>query len=506
MFKFNPLTGKFDLVNPGGGSGSPAWPFTSIQFNDGGAFGGALDGIFDKTVNNTRFGFGVLDINNLASAKVSIQQPVAIGDGNVLDITNIDSGGYSVNEVLTILGGNNDATFRVDSVDENGGILTFTIITPGTGYLSGTYGFNGIGEGQGDIISNLYIQNVLSLLNEDGSVGVEFRTDTEVLENGINNILIGKSAGKNRGIANYNLIGIGTNSLKDSLTDDAIALGHNTLTKLASDGGGNMALGNNVMKDAVHAQNNMGIGTGSLLNLTDGTDNVAIGIGAFQSATTASQTIAIGQNALAVNNGWNNVAIGTYAGSNNFTGAGNVFLGYYAGKNELGSNKLYISNYYGFNDYPLIYGEFDTGIAGFTNPTSGIKALFDTSLLTTSDKTFSFPNKSGKFVVNPPVLSITSDATPTINTDIYDKISITALATNITSMTTNLSGTPSDFDKLLFRIKDDGSPRSITWGASFTSYGPALPTTTTASKVLTVGFFWDAVAGIWACEAVSNQP
>lgn len=103
------------------------------------------------------------------------------------------------------------------------------------------------------------------------------------------------------------------------------------------------------------------------------------------------------------------------------------------------------------------------------------------------------------------VTSITSSATPTINTDTCDAVSITALATAITSMTANLSGTPANFDKLLFRIKDDGTARAITWGAKFVAGGIALPTTTVISKVLTVGFIYDTVKAAWCCVAVAQE-
>jgi galactitol-specific phosphotransferase system IIC component len=103
------------------------------------------------------------------------------------------------------------------------------------------------------------------------------------------------------------------------------------------------------------------------------------------------------------------------------------------------------------------------------------------------------------------VTSVASSATPTINTDTYDCISITALAAAITSFTTNLSGTPSNFQRLLVRIKDDGTGRAITWGASFEAKGVSLPTTTVANKVLTVGFLYDSVAAKWGCIAAINE-
>lgn len=103
------------------------------------------------------------------------------------------------------------------------------------------------------------------------------------------------------------------------------------------------------------------------------------------------------------------------------------------------------------------------------------------------------------------VTTIVSSATPTINTDNCDAVTITALATAITSMTTNLSGTPTNFQPLIFRIKDDGTARAITWGASFAAMGVALPTTTVISKVLTVGFIYDTVASVWGCIASAQE-
>lgn len=103
------------------------------------------------------------------------------------------------------------------------------------------------------------------------------------------------------------------------------------------------------------------------------------------------------------------------------------------------------------------------------------------------------------------VTTITSSATPTINTDNCDCVSITALAADITSMTTNLSGTPNDFDQLMFRIKDNGTARAITWGASFVAMGVALPTTTVISKILTVGFVYDTIKGSWCCIASAQE-
>ena len=115
--------------------------------------------------------------------------------------------------------------------------------------------------------------------------------------------------------------------------------------------------------------------------------------------------------------------------------------------------------------------------------------------------TGTFTNKR----VTPRITTITSSATPTINTDNCDAVTITAQAAAITSMTTNLSGTPTNFQKLIIRFKDDGTARGITWGTSFEAKGVALPTTTVISKVLTVGFIYDTVTSKWGCVASAQE-
>lgn len=93
-------------------------------------------------------------------------------------------------------------------------------------------------------------------------------------------------------------------------------------------------------------------------------------------------------------------------------------------------------------------------------------------------------------------------ATPTTNTDNVDVMNFTGLNAAITSMTTNLSGTPNDGDLLEFRFTDNGTGRGITWGASFAASGNvALPTTTVASTMLRVGFEYNG--SVWVCIAVA---
>jgi len=96
----------------------------------------------------------------------------------------------------------------------------------------------------------------------------------------------------------------------------------------------------------------------------------------------------------------------------------------------------------------------------------------------------------------------TSSATPTINTDNVEFYSLTAQAENITSFTTNLSGTPTERQTLWIAITGTAA-RTIAWGTSFEASTVALPTTTVTTARLDVGFVWNTVTSKWRCIAVS---
>ena len=99
----------------------------------------------------------------------------------------------------------------------------------------------------------------------------------------------------------------------------------------------------------------------------------------------------------------------------------------------------------------------------------------------------------------PRVVSVTTAASYTVNTDSYDALSITALATTLNTL--NASGSPVDFQKLIIRIKDNGSSQTQNWGTAFTDYGGGLPSSTVAGKTMTLGFIYDSAASLWGCVA-----
>lgn len=101
------------------------------------------------------------------------------------------------------------------------------------------------------------------------------------------------------------------------------------------------------------------------------------------------------------------------------------------------------------------------------------------------------------------VVTVTQSATPAINTDVTDVASITGLAQDITSMTTNLTGTPTAGQLIIIQITDNGTARAITWGNSFASTLVSLPLTTTISTLLRVGFQWNSTTSKWDCIALA---
>ncbi|VVB71300.1 Uncharacterised protein [uncultured archaeon] len=101
--------------------------------------------------------------------------------------------------------------------------------------------------------------------------------------------------------------------------------------------------------------------------------------------------------------------------------------------------------------------------------------------------------------------TVASSATPTINVDLTDIFTITALATDITSFTTNLTGTAYNGQRLTVRILDNGVARSITWGTSFASRGATLPITTVPSKYLYVNFIYNSTTSTWDCILVAQE-
>jgi hypothetical protein len=105
--------------------------------------------------------------------------------------------------------------------------------------------------------------------------------------------------------------------------------------------------------------------------------------------------------------------------------------------------------------------------------------------------------------INPRVNASTANsATPTLNTDNFDMMVITAQSVAITSFTTNLTGTPVNGQKLWISVTGT-TAIALTWGASFESSTATLPTTTVATNRLDIGLVWNVATTKWRCVAVA---
>lgn len=106
--------------------------------------------------------------------------------------------------------------------------------------------------------------------------------------------------------------------------------------------------------------------------------------------------------------------------------------------------------------------------------------------------------------INPRVSSAASP-TPTLTPDIasFDMYAVTALAGTLTIAAP--IGSPVDGNKLIFRILDNGTARSLSWNATYTVIGCVLPTTTTVSKTTYVGCIYNANNTRWDVVSVITQ-
>lgn len=152
----------------------------------------------------------------------------------------------------------------------------------------------------------------------------------------------------------------------------------------------------------------------------------------------------------------------------------------------------------------IYFGQPGSGMkidAGGSLTIDGTSLTLATVAVPTISSTHTFTNKR----ITPRAAQIASNATPTFNTDSLDLLSITALAVAITSMTTNMSGTPTNGQKLSIRIKDNGTSRAITWGTKFLAKGATLLTATVAGKLWTGTFEYDTVTAAWGLLTASQE-
>lgn len=105
--------------------------------------------------------------------------------------------------------------------------------------------------------------------------------------------------------------------------------------------------------------------------------------------------------------------------------------------------------------------------------------------------------------IQPRVYSTASTATLTPDVSAYDTFILTAQAAGLTIAAP--TGTPVQGERILIRIKDNGTSRALTWNAIFRNIGVTVPTATVINKTLYVGAIYNSTDTKWDIIAVTME-
>jgi hypothetical protein len=104
------------------------------------------------------------------------------------------------------------------------------------------------------------------------------------------------------------------------------------------------------------------------------------------------------------------------------------------------------------------------------------------------------------FPWRPRVTTAASASSVNVDTATTDVVEFTALAANLTINTF----TGADAERILFRIKDNGTPRTLTWTSQWSPGGIALPTITVASKWMHLCFIHKSAISVFLVGAAQE--
>jgi len=139
-----------------------------------------------------------------------------------------------------------------------------------------------------------------------------------------------------------------------------------------------------------------------------------------------------------------------------------------------------------------------TGTVAIANGGTGATTLAGASIVTYSG-TETLTNKR----IDPRDVSAASASSLTPDVSVGDIYAYTALAANLTINAP--TGSPTNGDKLIFRLLDNGTSRTLTWDSTYTVIGVTLPTATTINKTTYVGCIYNSNNTRWDVIAVTTQ-
>lgn len=500
-----------------GTSSSPGGANTQIQFNDSGSFGGDADFIWNKTTNTLTIGSAASNgtvintdsitmyssgvANTLISSDSESSFTQGIGTPYVQGLTDLALLTVSGSHVLLL-----DPTSGIKALF-NTGTLASTDKTFTFPNQSGTFTVLGnTTTGSGSIV----LATSPSLVTPN--IGVA--AGTSLAASGV------MSTGTNTG-TNGQITFFGSTSGSVTLKS-AVAAGTGTNFTLPATNGSNTNVlqtdgsGNTSWVPAATGTVTSVTGTANRITSTGGA-TPAIDISASyvgQSSITTVGTLSAGAIPASL------ITAGTFgSGAYSFGTANSVTLGTI----ELGAaTDTTIARV----SAGVVSIEGNTIVVNASSPTLGtITTTGNIELGNASDTTLSRSSAGVLAVEGVVIPSISSTniltnkdiskrlvsvnapgATPSTNTDNVDIAEFTGINATITSMSTNLTGTPRNGQFFEYIFLDNGTARPITWGTSFANGGLVnLPTTTIISVVLRVLLQYQTIASLnkWVCVAVA---
>ena len=174
-----------------------------------------------------------------------------------------------------------------------------------------------------------------------------------------------------------------------------------------------------------------------------------------------------------------------------------------------GIKKFYIGGFQNLGDAKINLTS-PTAIKGVGTSTGSALAIYDND--TTPNKLWDFldngdlngsNNRITNTIVNPSVDENTTSGFVLVNADQKTMAVLTAMSGNASISAP--TGTPVQGQNLIFRFKDDGTARALTWNAIFRAIGITLPTTTTANKLLYIGCKYNSTDTKWDVVSVQEE-
>jgi hypothetical protein len=420
--KFNPTTSQLDLVGSGGGSGTPASPDKSIQFNDGGSFGGSAGLLFDKTTN-------VLTLGSIPVAGYVLAEEASPSGGkNALLIVNYY--GATSGSIVWVINGYNTVPLAFDadnstvqSAIETADPSVTGFVSVGTGYpdpyeiifpvavtpVTLTFGTNTLAggsqsaeiTGDGGTAADLYQRGTHWLNNDASSIFVNFGTITEpewvasgdVVNNVTENLNI-TGIFTSKGIVIKSVVteggsGILTDEYNVSGQDNSSGAGiiswanDPTLVPPQNYLRGSLLLRNSEIGSIATVEINSG-GTGyqtnDILTISGGDSNGTCKVTGVESGVITTVELITPGSSYSDDTG-----VGVTGGIGNDDATVDITINPTLGQ-------LWIKDGENAEDWIEVGSKL-------TNSASGVSSILDTSSLDSTDKTFTFPNESGTFAL-----------------------------------------------------------------------------------------------------------